>query len=260
MGNLQETLNSLQPYVSSISYVSNKQVVVAKFNNGWILPDSKLVTKVKSAEDSDSYFIYSEVEGIGLDEILDYIRVVINVNLEREKKHMLLKEKIEELKTLFKKNTLAQLSKLRFVLTDDLIVPKAEDIELHDIDMVEPEAPVALPPVQRLPQPQSAIQQPPVPIVEMEPEPEYIPEPQAALPENLTEEELEILEEERRAENYRLYKQNNPQPVRQPKGQSKNTVKKHQRVELPPRQMAYAGGCDCGENEACEKCIDAKGY
>jgi hypothetical protein len=243
MGNLQETLNSLQPYVNSISYVSNKQVVVAKFNNGWILPDSKLVTKVKSAEDSDSYFIYSEVEGIGLDEILDYIRVVINVNLEREKKHLLLKEKIEELKTLFKKNTLAQLTKLRFVLTDDLIMPKSEDIELHDID-IEPEAPVA--PAVQLP--------PPTSVVEVEPE--YIPEPQIPLPDNMTEEELEILEEERRAENYRLYREKNPQPVKQPKG----VTKKHQRVELPPRQMAYVGGCDCGENEACEKCIDAKGY
>lgn len=256
MGNLQETLNSLQPYVSSISYVSNKQVVVAKFNNGWILPDSKLVTKVKSAEDSESYFIYSEVEGIGLDEILDYIRVVINVNLEREKKHMLLKDKIEELKALFKKNTLAQLTKLRFVLTDDMIIPKTEDIELHDIDIDEPEMPVTLPPVQRLPKPE-VIQQPPEPIAELEPV--YEPEPQV-LPENMTEEELEILEEERRAENYRLYKQNNPQPVRQPKSQTKNTVKKHQRVELPPRQMAFASDCDCGENEACEKCIDSKGY
>jgi len=257
MGNLQETLNSLQPYVNSISYVSNKQVVVAKFNNGWILPDSKLVTKVKSAEDSESYFIYSEVEGIGLDEILDYIRVVINVNLEREKKHMLLKEKIEELKTLFKKNTLAQLNKLRFMFNDDLLISKSEDIELHDIDMIEPEASIPMP-VQQLPQSQVLTQQPQS-TIEMEPVYETELEPQV-VPENLTEEELEILEEEKRAENYRLYKQNNPQPIRQPRGQTKNTVKKHQRVELPPRQMAYVGGCDCGENEACEKCIDTKGY
>jgi hypothetical protein len=71
-----------------------------------------------------------------------------------------------------------------------------------------------------------------------------------------TQEDIEMNEEEQRAEKNRaLTKQKRDQ----------QNIKKHQRVELPPRQreneMEYVGAdCNCGPEEACSRCIDSKGY
>jgi hypothetical protein len=222
MGNFQETLSSLQPYVIGIRYVDSVPVIDTIFKNGWILPDSKVIKKVKGNDAQTNYYmIYSDHEGIGLDEVLDYIKIVINVNLEREEKHALLKEKVEELKVFFKQNSLTDLKGMRFVLGNENVIPKSEEIQLHEIDPV--------------------IEQP-------------IEIPQQPL--GLTEEEIEMDLEEQRAEKNRiLAKQQREQQA----------VKKHQKVELPPRQkepeMEYASaGCNCGPDEACSKCIDSKEY
>lgn len=230
MGSFQETLNSLKPYIIQIRYVSDVPVIDTVFRTGWILPESKVIKKVKGGEtDANYYMIYSDQEGIGLDEVLDYIRVIINVNLEREQKHALLKEKVEELKSFFKQHSLADLKKLKFVLANGDIIPQSDEIELHEIDSIV-EEPVVEVPVQ--------------------------PTVQNQHPLGLTQEEIEMNEEEQRAErNRQLAKQQ----------REKQGGKKHQRVELPPRQreneMEYVGAdCNCGPNEACSRCIDSKGY
>jgi hypothetical protein len=77
-------------------------------------------------------------------------------------------------------------------------------------------------------------------------------------PIELTEEDKEILAEEARAERNRQILTN--------KKQKQSSISK--KVELPPKrkiEMAiserdYESDCDCGENDACEKCIDKKGY
>jgi hypothetical protein len=77
-------------------------------------------------------------------------------------------------------------------------------------------------------------------------------------PIEMTEDELEMMEEEARAERNRkaMGKKNNP---------ISNMAKK---VELPPKrkiEMAmadsdYESECECGSEEACDKCIDRKGF
>ena len=67
-----------------------------------------------------------------------------------------------------------------------------------------------------------------------------------------------MLEEEARAEK-------NRQILANKKTKSLNNIVK--KVELPPKrkiEMAiadsdYDSDCDCGENDACDKCIDKKG-
>ncbi len=76
----------------------------------------------------------------------------------------------------------------------------------------------------------------------------------------MTEEEKEILEEEARAERNRKILAG-----KKPKTPVNNISNK---VELPPKrklEMAmterdYESDCECGPNEACEKCIDKKDY
>ena len=61
------------------------------------------VKKIKGNDDMNYFMLFSEVEGIGLDELLNYVKKTIDVNIEREKKHDLLRIKVNELKEVFKK-------------------------------------------------------------------------------------------------------------------------------------------------------------
>ena len=63
------------------------------------------------------FMIFSETNGIGLDELLGYVERTIKLNQEREKKHELLKAKVNELKEIFKKNSLSKLTRLKFSLS-----------------------------------------------------------------------------------------------------------------------------------------------
>ena len=239
MANLQKTLDALQPYVIGIRYLEGYPVVDAIFKDGWALPESDSIKRVKGDEGLNYYMLFSEKDGIGLDELLEYVDLVIKVNVEREKKHELLKEKVNELKELFKKTPLVKLKRLKFSFNDEELVPELEDFDLTE----EPEKniiaigpPPLTPPLQT------------VPDIELD-------EVQKADMTEYDEDEAEILEEEKRAENYRKMKE----------AQAKNgQVKKiSQNIELPPKKTIQsaidtAPDCDCGPDEACEKCIAYK--
>jgi hypothetical protein len=255
MSNIQKTLDSLQPYVIGIRYLEGKiPVVDAVFKEGWSILEDPKIEKAKGDESLNYYMIYSEKPGVGLDDLLTYVERVIKANQDREKKHDLLKAKVNELKELFKKHSLNKLTTLKFTFKEEELVPNLNDF---DVDIDEPLAPPVAPPVAP----------PSEQHFEEETIPNQPPQPETYLDENkqpieLTEEEMEILEEERRAERNRQAMANK-QPAK-PKP-ANNMAKK---VELPPRrkpEMAIADrdtdtDCDCGPNEACEKCIDSKGY
>jgi hypothetical protein len=180
MSNLQKTLDALQPYVIGIRYLDGMPVIDAVFKDGWTVPDSNIITKVKGNNDVNYYMLYSENDGIGLDELLEYVDATIKANIEREKKHELLKEKINDLKEIFKKNTLLKLKNLKFVFNEEDFVP-----ELNDLDLEQPEEePIAAPESVSVIEQQDSYEPP-------------------TIEENLTDEEREILEEEARAENFR---------------------------------------------------------
>ncbi len=241
MANLQQTLNSLQPYVIGIRYINNGVAVVdAVFKDGWTLPESEIIKRAKGNDEVNYYMIFSEKDGVGIDELLDYVRTTIAVNIEREKKHELLKEMVNELKLVFKKNTLTNLRRLRFTFGEEEVMP-----ELNEFDLDEP-------PIEKLEVANEIglgeIKESPVVVPVIEPEPE-VP---------LTEEDIEVLEEEKRAAIFfELQKQ-----------QKLNGISKKisSTVELPPKrkQEEYSetivADCECGPEEACEKCIETKGY
>jgi hypothetical protein len=237
MANLQKTLDSLQPYVIGIRYLEGQTVVDAVFKEGWTVPESEIIKKIKGNDELNYYMIFSERDGIGLDELLDYVDTTIKANIEREKKHELLKEKVNELKEIFKKTSLVKLKNLKFTFNDEELIP-----DLNDFNLEEPE------------KPEEKINEP----ISMEKPLEtqtYFEEEKYE--EGQTDEDREILEEEARAEAFRKMQEH-----KKLNGQMK---KISQNVELPPKKIVHEtdvdvmdAPCECGPHEACRKCIETK--
>jgi hypothetical protein len=243
MTKIQETLNSLQPYLIGIRYLEGSVLVDVVLKNGWSIIESHGIKAVKGDESLNYYMFYSESPQIGLDELLVNVRKIINLNLEREKKQELLNNKIIELKRLFKQTDLKQLSKLRFTFGEDEtshnLYDEDEKFEEDTLTSIEEEIPFETPIETRV-----------------------VSEPVQYLDENrqpieLTEEDREILEEEARAERNLMITRNKK------KGSSQSMSNVNQ-MELP-RKTKYNPrlnnqSCDCGPDEACGKCIDSKSY
>lgn len=255
MSNIQKTLDSLQPYVIGIRFLKTIPVVDVVLNEGWTLPEDANIIRTKGDESMNYHMIHSEVPSIGLDKLLEYVDKTIKLNLDREKKHELLKSKVNELKEVFKKNTLDKLQRLKFTFGDEDFVGGISDIDVEIDEMVEPKKQVSYTRIPEESEPAQPYVEPP--FVE-----ETIITPETAYldgdgkPIELTEEEREMAEEEARA-------QRNLKILEQRKANQKPNLSK--KIELPPKRqqtavMNYDTGCSCGDDEACDKCIDAKGY
>ena len=225
MSSIQKTLDSLQPYVIGIRYLEGLPLIDTVFKEGWTVPEDPKITRVKGDEGMNYYMIYSENKKVGVDELLAFVDKTIKLNLEREKKHELLRVKVEELKKLFKENSLTKLSRLKFTFSEEDMVPSLNEFNL-DIDD-EPFNPE--PQTQQEPE----FQQDPViytaemidamaneEINQLPSVPQYLDENRNPI--EYTEEELEMIEEEARAErNRKLFKN------------KKNGMAS--KIELPPR-------------------------
>lgn len=252
MSNIQKTLDSLQPYVIGIRYLEGMAVVDAVFKDGWTVPDSDTVKKIKGDEGLNYYMILSEKDGIGLDDLLEYVGKTIKINLEREKKHELLKDKANELKELFKKTSFEKLKRLKFVIGDEELVPELNEFE---IDLEEPKENV-------INNTTHNIVQDPIEEEIVDEAQTLVSTPNKLLDENgkeipLTEDELEMIEEEARAKR-------NLKIIEATKNKSEINKINNKTIELPPKKVVQnrtqpsLSGCNCGPEEACEKCIDTK--
>lgn len=255
MSNIQNTLDSLQPYVIGIRFIKASPVVDVVLTEGWTMLEDVNIQKVKGDDGMNYYMIFSDKPGIGLDELLAYVERTVKANLDREKKHELLKAKVNELKEIFKRNSLPKLKLLKFNFGEEDLLDDTDDLD-DDLEVEKPR--IAYdhmePPLKK--------------VLIDEPEEEEIinntANPETYLDENqqpieLTEEDREILAEEARAE--RNLKAIEAKKVNQ---KINPNAKK---VELPPKrkfEMAnegdYESDCDCGPNDACQKCIDKKDY
>jgi len=133
---IQEKLDSLQPHIVGIRYVQGMQIVDAVFKEGWTVPTSDVIKKEFVDEAQNYYMFYTEKEGITIDDLLDYVEGIITINIEREKKHTLLKSKVKELQKIFKDNPLSKLERIKFSFGEADIVPSLLEM---DIDLDEPE-------------------------------------------------------------------------------------------------------------------------
>ena len=252
MSNIQKTLDSLQPYVIGIRYLEGTPIIDVVFKEGWSIIDDPKISKIKGNEEMNYYMVYSEITGVTLDDLLAYVDKIIKLNQDREKKYDLLREKVNELKEVFKKNTLSKLKMLKFTFSEEEILPNISELD-NDIDvgpMIHDEH------VSEMQEEEEIIETPPT-MPSLPPNVAYVDE--NGKPIEMTAEDKELLEEEARAErNRRILEKKKPAPIN-------NIAKK---VELPPKRKVeipvsasdYESECGCGPTEACDKCIDHKGY
>lgn len=135
MSKIQERLNALRPYVIGIRYLQGVQLVDAILKEGWTVPDSKLIQKERVEGEDNYYMFFSDREDVDIDDLLDYVQEIINLNIEREKKFELLKQKVEELKRIFKDNSLNKLQRLKFTFNEPEILPSLIDMDNIDDSM-----------------------------------------------------------------------------------------------------------------------------
>jgi hypothetical protein len=119
MSKIQKRLDELQPYVMGIRYAEGIPFIDVVFKDKWKVPKSNTIKEYINEENSNHYVFFSEVEGVGIDELLDFAENIIKLNVEREKKIEFLKKKGEELQELFKKHSLKELYNLKFVIDEE---------------------------------------------------------------------------------------------------------------------------------------------
>lgn len=225
MSSIQKTLDSLQPYVIGIRYLEGLPLIDTVFKEGWSVPEDPVITKVKGDEGMNYYMIYSEKKGVGIDDLLSFVDKTIKLNLEREKKQDLLRIKVEELKKLFKDNSLTKLSRLKFNFSEEDVVSEF-DLNIDEETQQSPQ-------IEEIEQDKEVYSEPVIYTSDMidamysedsiavgPNSPQYVDE--NGKPIEYTEDELEMIEEEARAErNRNLFKN------------KKNGMAS--KIELPPR-------------------------
>lgn len=157
MSKIQNRLKGLQPYLIQLRFPEGNPVVDMVFKNGWHVPQSELIQSTKGdSEDLNYHMFYTSSEDLGLDEILDYIEKVITLNIEREKKHALLKVKVKELQEVFRKNPLSKLEKMRFVLGGQQLIQDMgpDPMDVVDFDITDT---IEKPQVKPQPEPQPVV-------------------------------------------------------------------------------------------------------
>jgi len=199
MANIQKTLESLQPYVIGIRYLDGKPLIDVVFKNDWVVTNDPKIKKVKGNDEVNYFMFYSETNEIGIDELLENVRKIINLNIEHEKKQELLKVKFNELKKLFKENSLEKLKELKFVFNshDDDFLPMIDNTSINE------ETPE---PITNDTYYEETINEESTNVINEIP---YLDE--HGNPLQLSEEELEMIEEEKRAEiNRKMLKNKKP--------------------------------------------------
>lgn len=136
--NIEKRIKSLQPYVIQIRFVEGVGIVDVIFKKGWKVPESKIINSVKGDDKEINYYMfYTDKDDLGLDDVLDYIEEVMNINIEREKKYELLKVKTEELKDVFRNNSLSSLENMKFVLGSDKLIPDNMPEDFDDMSIID---------------------------------------------------------------------------------------------------------------------------
>ena len=125
--------STLFPYLQSVRKLKNYLSFDVHFPNGWKIP-KKFVNEQKVVEQDsklDGYRLISFVSEISEESVADTtsdIQNIIKYNLDREEKDRLFQSKVNELKTIFEKQTLTKLKNLTFEYKSESIT-LADDIE-----------------------------------------------------------------------------------------------------------------------------------
>lgn len=225
MSQFQNKIEKLKPYIIGIRFIELSTIIDVVFKEGWVpLTNNKILAKKSGDVNVNYYMVYSETDTITLDDLLDYVEASINVNIEREKKLELFKQKVKDMEELFKKTSLNELEGMKFNLEGDVFSPDLFNIPFStDI-------------------PESIEQK-----VEekMVAKPEEIDEFQEKeIPYEDPKKMVEMMKEKNEKLNIKMKTMDFDLP---PKPDEKIVVEEFREV---------ASICKCGPNESCEVCLD----
>lgn len=126
---IQEKLNSLRPYVTGLRFVKDLPVVDLVIKEGWNMFESDKVSYKPSSSNKNYFMVFPKDPKDSIDDVVTHVENVIDINIEKENKLVLLKAKIEELKLLFTNKSLKELESLKFIIPD-VNEPTLEDIPI----------------------------------------------------------------------------------------------------------------------------------
>ena len=127
---LYKEFSTLFPYLQSVRKLQNFLSFDVMFSTTWKLPkkyvdEEKVMEQESKTANMRLFSFVSEIDEQSIDKVSTNIQSIINYNLEREEKDQLFQEKVNELKTLFEKQSLKNLKQLKFEF-------KQTKIELED--------------------------------------------------------------------------------------------------------------------------------
>jgi hypothetical protein len=127
---LYKEFSTLFPYLQSVRKLQNFLSFDVMFSTTWKLPkkyvdEEKVMEQESKTANMRLFSFVSEIDEQSIEKVSTNIQSIINYNLEREEKDLLFQEKVNELKTLFEKQSLKNLKQLKFEF-------KQTKIELED--------------------------------------------------------------------------------------------------------------------------------
>lgn len=127
---LFKEFSSLFPYLQSIRRLEDYLSFDVSFPKTWKLPkkyvpEDRVLEQESKISNNRLFSFVSNIDEASIETTSNNITNIINYNLEREEKEKLFQIKVEELKTLFEKNSLKNLKSLTFEI-------KPNKIELID--------------------------------------------------------------------------------------------------------------------------------
>ena len=128
---LFEEIKPILNYLSELKKVENYLIFNMSFPSTWKVPkkfiiDDKFVNQGVNEDNMIVLWFISEFDEVEVNSTKTNILGIINYNLEREEKDVLLQYKIDELKNIFNKESLDSLKNLKFDIENKLKSKKDE--------------------------------------------------------------------------------------------------------------------------------------
>jgi hypothetical protein len=127
---LYKEFSSLLPYLQSVRKINNYLSFDVHIPDTWKLPkkfveEDKIVEQECSVPNQRLICFVTEITEDGVEKLSNNLKGIIKYNIEREEKDKLFEQKVNELKSVFEKQTLDSLQNLKFQI-------KTNNIKLED--------------------------------------------------------------------------------------------------------------------------------
>ena len=138
---LFKEFSSLFPYLQSIRRLEDYLSFDVSFPKTWKLPkkyvpEDRVLEQESKITNNRLFSFVSNIDEASIETTSNNITNIINYNLEREEKERLFQVKVEELKTLFEKNSLKNLKSLNFEIKPNKIELIDNEEELRETGVV----------------------------------------------------------------------------------------------------------------------------